>query len=87
MYENIANYENGTLLKQDFSNKVLLCQKDEYQFWVSGNLGAIVKQGTEPIFNDNFPMQMALYDWNAFTGDSLTMTGVELLYGQKNNMA
>jgi hypothetical protein len=87
MYENISNYENGTLLIQDFSNKVLLCQKDEYQFWVSGNLGTIIKQGTEPIFAENISIQMALYDWNAFTGDSLTMTGVELLYGQKNNMA
>lgn len=87
MYENIANYETGTVLKHDFSNKVLLCQKDVYQFWVSGNLGKVVKQGTEPIFEENMSIQMALYDWNAFTGDSLTMTGVELLYGQKSNMA
>lgn len=73
MYKNITDYENGTLLKDDFSKKVLLCQKGIYQFWVSDNLGTVVKQGVEPCFNKNFSVEMALYDWNAVTGDSLTL--------------
>ena len=87
MYKNTVDYKTGSISTEDLSKRALLRQKGHYQLWGSGRYGIVVKIGTEPVFAENYTLTMALYDWNAVTGDSLTSSEAEDLYEQKNHMA
>lgn len=87
MLKNTVEYPTGSKSIEDFSQKKLLRQKGNYQLWISGHCGIVTKIGVMPTFDKDYTIEMAIYDWNAVTGDKLTSLGVESLYEQKNNMA